>query len=266
MQHATGTVGFQQQFPHPPGPAFRGPGLTEQGLGQDGDPQAGVVVIDHPLPFQSLAGPWVRHRPEHLSVIGGLVVARVGHVAQSWRRSLPPREDFRDQGRQFVGHRLLPQFRWLGQVDRSEAFSLPVVDGHRGGGCDLERIARLHPQRDAVAANAQHRPLVSFPVKGLLQPRQHLFRLERPTERLHGVGQACRHLPEFFRAPDDSVLTAEAVREPRPAWPRLQPGNARRPMPTPDWPRRPTPTVVPREKVSVRLRPAASRDTRTARG
>ena len=47
VQHATWTVGLQRQLRHPPGPAFRGPVLAKQGFGQNRNPLAGMIVIDH---------------------------------------------------------------------------------------------------------------------------------------------------------------------------------------------------------------------------
>ena len=109
-----------------------------------------------------------------------------------------------------MAHGLLTQFGRLGQVHRSQAFPSTVVDGHRGRRSDLEGALGLHPQRNPVAADAQHGPPVSLGVRRLFQPRQHPFRLELPTERCQALGQAGRHFTEFLRAPLHPVLAAQS--------------------------------------------------------
>ncbi len=256
MQHAAGTIGFEQRLTHAPSPAFRRLCLAEQCLRQRRDALAGMIVIDHPLPVQRLPGPWMAHRPEHVSVIRRFLVPGVRHIAQPRQRAFPTGKDRLDHGGEFVRHRVLSQFRWLSQIHRSQACPATVVDRHGGRRGHLERIAWLHPQRDPVATDGQHRPPISFPIKGFFQPTLDLGRLclplngcvPRPTDRSLPAISSC---PRSRRARDEGmqhdVLRGAPRRRSTAPRPRSRPvGPAQQPQrPFQGKPGRFTPLALP---------------------
>ena len=203
------------------------------------------------------------HRPEHVSVIRRFLVPGVRHIAQPRQRAFPTGKDRLDHGGEFVRHRVLSQFRWLSQIHRSQACPATVVDRNGGRRGHLERIAWLHPQRDPVATDGQHRPPISFPIKGFFQPTLDLGRL-------------CRAPNGCMRWPTDRSLPAISSR-PRSRRARDEDAAARRLAcarvgevpPTAEVKagvRRPaTPTSVPRETRSVHPPRAANPDSRNAR-
>ncbi len=205
MQHAERAVGFFEQLPHPGRPGRGFAPRAEQGLAHRRQPLGGVIEIDDPLPRQALAGPRMQQLFEHLAIVFGLAIARVGEIDQSRQRPLPLPQHFGHEGGQLVGHRRLAEFRGIGQIDRAQSLAAAVIDRQRGGAGDFVVAVRPRLERDAVAAHGQHGAVFPFRFLRLPQPVHDLFRLMLAAKAFHRRGHVLGHGPQLLHASRHTV-------------------------------------------------------------
>ena len=170
VQDPVDGVRFLFQHPaHAARPGCRRGLVQVQGFGDCRQPRGRMVVVHHPLPPQTR----LRHRVSHAAQAFGVerffLIARIADIRQLRERVGPLPQDLLQQSQQFLGHRLLAEFRSEAQRHGSQPPSPPVMHRNRCAGGHLEEPVGLVADRDPVTAYGQRGLAASLPGKGPLE-------------------------------------------------------------------------------------------------